>query len=70
MNEVGLCKDGNQHYWLPTGGTGMLCYSCPTCGKLVYWSDTFLEWVKPSTSGGRPIIGNNPPIPLEEELKK
>lgn len=59
MNEVGLCINDLQHCFvaLPKR-TGMASHSCPTCGALVYWSETLLKWVKPGTSGGKEIPGN------------
>lgn len=61
MDKVNPCVDGNQHFWLPTTGEGMESYSCPSCGQLVYWSESRIGWVKPGTSGGRPIRGNQTP---------
>lgn len=60
MDKINPCVDGLQHFWLPTKGKGMESYSCPMCGQLVYWTDILLEWVKPRTSGGKPIPGNQP----------
>lgn len=60
MNEIQPCADNLQHCWveLPKG-KGMDCYSCPSCGQVVYWSQASLTWVKPGTSGGKKIPGNN-----------
>jgi len=35
-----------QHYWVPTTGEGMQCYSCPMCSQCIYWSDINKIWVK------------------------
>ena len=58
MGEVGLCAKDLQHCWVSIPSKGMPCHSCPLCGKLVYWSETLLAWVKPGTSGNKPIPGN------------
>lgn len=59
MEDIKKCVGKVQHFWLPTTGKGLQSYSCPMCGQLVYWSDTSLEWIKPGTSGDKPIPGNN-----------
>ena len=62
-NNIDPCVNGLQHFWLPTTGEGLPCYSCPMCGQLVYWSDTLLSWVKPLASGDKLIEGNAPKTP-------
>lgn len=59
--EIKWCRDGGQHFWLPTTGKGLPCFSCPMCGQLIYWSDASLQWIKPATSGDKPIPGNTRP---------
>lgn len=60
MNKINECVvGGGQHCWVTIPkGRGLQCYSCPMCGQLVYWSDVIKTWIKPSTSGDKPIRGN------------
>lgn len=62
MSEIYECNlaNGGQHFWIPIISKGIQCYSCPMCQQMTYWSDTLLKWVKPATTGDKPIKGNQP----------
>jgi hypothetical protein len=44
------CKTGSKHFWLPTTGTVLQCYSCPTCEQRIYWSKILNKWVRSDPS--------------------
>lgn len=70
MDTINECSvTSGQHCWIPTTGKGLPCYSCPMCQQLVYWSDAYLAWVKPRTSGDKPIKGNQPK-PKKEDVNE
>lgn len=50
MEPITECNlaNGGQHFWLPTKGEVMQCYSCPMCGQRIYWSDITKKWVNVS----------------------
>lgn len=44
------CRVGNgQHFWIKVEHEpdykGMQCYSCPTCFRLIHWSNILEQWI-------------------------
>ena len=48
ITEVNDCWFQNPHFWIEVAnksGKGMKCFSCPSCGQKIYWSQITQDWI-------------------------